>query len=175
METGKLGSWLHVGANVGILAGLILVAVQINQTSALVSEQLENSNWTDQLNLHLAMMGENPAAAVAKAIENPSDLTVEETRVLDAYLAYWALSEVREINLYKRGMSVYPPSTYGPDDRAITLHKRMLGNAYFKARFDASGLGPDLTPKLAGLMESLSGREAFAEYENIVGRIRTAD
>ena len=39
---GKLGKWLQVGANVGILAGLILVALQIQQNSELGRLYLAN-------------------------------------------------------------------------------------------------------------------------------------
>ena len=36
MESSKVGYWLQVGANIGILAGLVLVALQMeqNQSSA---------------------------------------------------------------------------------------------------------------------------------------------
>ncbi len=33
MESSKIGYWLQVGANIGILAGLILVGFQINQNT----------------------------------------------------------------------------------------------------------------------------------------------
>jgi hypothetical protein len=170
MMNGKVGQWIQVGANVGILAGLVLVGIQINQNSELVREQLDHETWTDNLNLHLAMMGDNPSAAVAKAMENPSDITVEESRILDAYLSYWALSRLREIALYERGMLVVPPPTYASDDPASPLHRRILGNAYFKARYE-DGLGPHLTPRLKQLMDSLSGDEALKEYENNIRRI----
>lgn len=59
----------------------------------------------------LAMMGENPPAAIATAIENPSALTLEETRVLDAYYQYWTLFEVRNIVMHAREMTVSPAKT----------------------------------------------------------------
>ena len=34
METGKLNQWLTLAANIGVIAGLILVAYEINQTRA---------------------------------------------------------------------------------------------------------------------------------------------
>ena len=170
MDSIRAGYWVQVAANVGILAGLLMVGVQINQNSELVREQLDHATWTDNLNLHLAMMGENPAAAVAKAIENPSALTVEETRILDAYLAYWALAEVREIYLYDRGMIFVSPSTYTSDDPASGLHRRVLGNSFAKARFE-EGFGPLLTPRIKDFVDSLSGDEALEEHRRIIGRI----
>ena len=85
MNLEKTSHWITILGNAGLLIGVALVIFQINQNSQLVREQLSQARWTDDLNLHLAMMGENPAAAVAKAIENPSALSVEDSRVLEAY------------------------------------------------------------------------------------------
>lgn len=84
MQLEKTSHWLMIIGNLGLLIRIALVVVQINQNSQLVREQIFNALWTDNLNLHLAMMGDNPAEAVATAIENPSELTVEEARVLEA-------------------------------------------------------------------------------------------
>ena len=115
MNVERTSHWITLAGNAGLLIGLALVIFQINQNSELVREQLDQSRWTDNMNLHLAMMGENPAKAMATAIENPSALSVEDTRVLDAYLKYWSLGEVRKILMYERGMTVRPPPSYAPD------------------------------------------------------------
>ncbi len=172
MQIEKISHCLTIIGNAGLLLGVTLVIFQINQNSELVREQLFHSSWTDDLNLQLAMMGDNPAAAVARAVESPAELTVEDARVLHAYLSYWALSKVREIHLFERGMAVFPPSTYASDDPAIPLHRRLLGNAYYKATFEETGLGPELGPRLQGFMDSLSGNEALEEYERIIKRIK---
>ncbi len=172
MNLEKTSRWITIIGNAGLLLGVVLIIFQINQNSELVREQLNQSRWTDDMNLHLAMMGENPAAAVATAIENPSALSLEDSRVLDAYLTYWGLSEVREILLYERGMTINRPSTYTPDDPAIGLHRRVLGNAYFKASFQHGRFGLALTPRLQGLMDSLSGSEALEEYERTIALIK---
>ncbi len=173
MQIEKMSSWITVTTNLGLLLGVILVIFQINQNSELVREQIDHASWSDNMNLHLAMMGDNPAAAVAKAIENPSELMVEDTTILNAYLTYWALAEVREIYTYARGMQIVPPSSFTSDDRGIALHRRVLGNAYAKARFE-DGFGPSLTPRMQSFMDSLSGNEALEEHERMIGRIKEA-
>ncbi len=172
MNLEKTSRWITIVGNAGLLIGVALVIFQINQNSELVREQLDQSRWTDQMNLHLAMMGENPAAAVATAIENPSALSIEDSRVLEAYLTYWALSEARNILMYERGMTIYPPSRYTPDSPEHNLYIRILGNAYSKATFEESRFGPAVTPRLQAFMDSSSGNEALAEYERIKQRIK---
>ena len=82
----RLNRWLTLGANIGILAGLILVAVQIQQNSQLVRMQLVNDGNLASNELWAPAAGENPSQALAKAIENPEELTFTEFFEIDAYL-----------------------------------------------------------------------------------------
>ncbi len=172
MNLERTSHWITIAGNTGLLIGVALVIFQINQNSGLVREQLDQARWTDQMDLHLAMMGDNPAAAVAKAIENPSALSLEDTRVVNAYLVYWALLESRDILMYKRGMTIRPPSTYAADSPGFSLVMFVVGNAYAKAYFEDVGFGPDVTPRIQALMDSLSGNENWDEYQRITERIK---
>ena len=150
MNLEKTAHWLTIFGNLGLLVGVALVIVQINQNSQLVREQIFNARWTDSLNLHLTMMGDNPATAVAQAIESPSELTVEETRVLEAYALYWGLADTRWRLLDERGMAVLEPIPFDDlDDPRTSLWISALGNSYMKARYEEIGIGgPLLAPKL---------------------------
>jgi hypothetical protein len=172
MQLEKASHWLTIIGNFGLLVGVVLVVLQINQNSDLTREQLEHSIWTDSLNYHLTMMGDNPAAAVAEAIENPAALSLEDSRVVDAYLLYWALLESRNILLQQRGMYIRPPKTFSPQDPDHDLDLRVLGNLYAKARFQEIGFGPDLSPKIKDLMSSLSGDETINQYRSVIERTK---
>ncbi|MGI9328071.1 MAG: hypothetical protein ACR2PZ_22815 [Pseudomonadales bacterium] len=86
MDTHKVSNWVQVGANIGILGGLLLVGIQINQNTSAIKAQMNTSAQESLLQSELAMMGENPALMWAKSIESPSDLTLSEQRVMDAYI-----------------------------------------------------------------------------------------
>ncbi len=49
---------------------------------------------------------------------------------------------------------------------------RVLSNAYAKARFEEFGMGPDMTPRLQALMDSLSGNEAWDQFQRVTARIK---
>ena len=163
MNIEKTSHWIIILGNAGLLIGVALVIFQINQNSQLVREQLYQARWTDDLNLHLAMMGENPAAAVAKAIENPSTLSVEDSRVLEAYVLYWALAQTRRVLMHERGMAIVEtPPSFEPDDPRTILAIDVLGNPYVKARFEERTVGgPSVGPRLQPLMSSLTGNESW--------------
>ena len=73
-------------ANVGILAGLGLVAYEINQNSELAEATLRNSRFDTSVSIDLGMLGENPAQALAQANTDPSQLTPEQLHVVEAVL-----------------------------------------------------------------------------------------
>ncbi len=86
MNMSKFKVWLEFGASAGIIAGLILVGVQIRQNSQLLKTQLLFEEGLAYAQYEQAMLGENPAVVWAEALESPTELTLEEQRVIDAYL-----------------------------------------------------------------------------------------
>ena len=83
--------WVDVMANLGIIGGLVLVGLQMQQNAELLKMQLlfeESRRFTA---LEMSMIGENPAPIWAKTIESPEELTLAERRIMEAYL--WTFAE----------------------------------------------------------------------------------
>jgi len=91
MEFTRINSWLQVGANVGIVVGLLLVGVQLKQNSDLLKTQLLYQESQRQIELETMVVGENGAAVWAKSINEPGNLTLSEQRVMEALL--WSFAE----------------------------------------------------------------------------------
>ncbi len=49
LETEKLNSWLSLGANVGVVIGLVLLIVEINQNTAMMQSQIHQSRTDTSL------------------------------------------------------------------------------------------------------------------------------
>ena len=95
MDMDKLNQWLLVASHLGIIAGLILVGVQINQDNELTRIQIFSDTTASRIQMHEALMGDNPAPIVMKSLTHPEELSLEELRIMDAYL----LSAVNEARL----------------------------------------------------------------------------
>ena len=118
-------------------------------------------------------MGENPATAVAKAIEDPASLTVEDVQVVEAYRLYWGLSKLRQQLMYERGMDFVSPPTLEPGDARTELAIRVLGNTYMKTSHQEAGIGgPLFATRIQPLMDSLTGNENREHYERLMARIK---
>ena len=92
MESSKIGYWLQVGANVGILIGLVLVGVQLQQTNEITKQsnlfaKADNASIAASfaVDREMAVMGENSSEALAKALVDPGSLNMQELVTLDAY------------------------------------------------------------------------------------------
>ena len=86
-------SWITLVTNIGVLTGLVLVAMELNQNTDQLSLELE---W--QINHRMYqnnrdLLGDNPTPIFAKSVTSPEDLTYEEFQVAAAmafnFLGVW--------------------------------------------------------------------------------------
>ena len=105
MDSGKVSNRLQIGANVGILLGLLLVAIQIRQGTDIAKAQIENDYYLADLQLELAMMGEQPQKSWIKAVYAPEEMTKEDAAVVDRYLNYNFIQVSRLERMRELGLS----------------------------------------------------------------------
>jgi len=86
MNMDRLNSWIALGANVAILIGLILVVYEIRQNSALVRAQIVADVFSDQKALAIAQMGDNYPQALARSMQEPASITLEDVAILRSAL-----------------------------------------------------------------------------------------
>jgi hypothetical protein len=101
MKTDKISRWLTLGANIGVVLGLLLVALQIRQEAELTKIQLFSDHTNSRKEWAQAMMGDSPMNVVAKSIERPKDLSLEELLIMDHYFVS-ALNEIRRLELLSK-------------------------------------------------------------------------
>ncbi|MFT5843822.1 MAG: hypothetical protein ACI80L_002624 [Pseudohongiellaceae bacterium] len=96
MITDKLTRWLTLLANLAVLAGIILVAIQIQQNTDITKAQMANEYYLLDAQLELAMMGDSPAQSFQKAVYSPDELNEEDAVILDRYFNF-AFVQLRRI------------------------------------------------------------------------------
>ena len=86
MKLPKLASWATILANLGLLAGMVLVAYEINQNSNLARVALVNEGNVASNQFWANLMGENPAHVIAMSVECPEAMSYSDYFAMDAYL-----------------------------------------------------------------------------------------
>lgn len=91
MNYGKLTDWLQVSANIGIVVGLVLVGVQLQQNSDLLKTQLMYEESYRATELETQVIGENAAVVWSKSITDAKSMSLAEQRIMEALL--WSFVE----------------------------------------------------------------------------------
>ena len=79
MNTDQVNKWLTVGANIAVVAGIVFLALQLNQNSRMVQTQTRNAITESILDFQFNAEMSGLADIARKGNQDPSSLTVEET------------------------------------------------------------------------------------------------
>jgi len=100
----RLFRWLTLGANLGVLIGLVLVIVQINQNTQLARSTYRSEGNVVANQIWANMMGDRIGEAIEKSVECPDELTHAEFMALDAYLFTSINMIYRDYQLAQEGL-----------------------------------------------------------------------
>ncbi len=88
MDSERVNKWMSRGASIGVLAGIILLAYEINQATLTTRAEIINSYQDRWVTIDLTWQDREIAAAWAKALEDPNELTLTEMIQLNGFM--WA-------------------------------------------------------------------------------------
>ena len=77
--------WLQIFSNLAIIAGLMIVVFELNQSKDLAYGQILTDEMTRFNDRHLTLMSDDPREAVVKSVLNPETLSPQDAVTLDAY------------------------------------------------------------------------------------------
>ena len=169
MNQAKSRDWLQIVGNFSVVAGLILVALQINQSSNFVRAELGMHGTERYLMVDQILADASFAAVWAKSYEHPADLTLAEIIQIEAYLKS-LLSNLDGDNwLYE--LQIYEGST---DDESVPYVANIIGgNKFAMAWWDESK--SDYTPEIIGKLDQYLANQTsyfrIQRYERIRSRL----
>lgn len=79
----KTNNKLQIGANIAILLGLVMVALQINQANDISSAEFLDAGITAGIDRQLALLGENPNESMYRVLHTPSEAKPEDYFIAD--------------------------------------------------------------------------------------------
>ena len=170
MDSDRLDRWLSLAANLGLLAGLILVAVEINQSSDLARMQLINEGNVALNQVWATFMGENPSESVARSIESPDEMTFAEFLVVDTYL-------FTSMNLFYRNYELAREGIFDDHDwqKPIDTYAAwFLGSRFGRAWWSEEArhfFAPEFVAYVDQTLENVSGRNSESYWLGIKARL----
>jgi hypothetical protein len=128
MDAYRIDRWVQGLSALGIFAGLVLVALELNQSARLVRAELGAGSMSYRQTLLTSVQGETLAAALAAAIEAPAALTREQQVILDAWYANVVGQVLRQRYLLRLGVFEDPIEPF-----AAVQARAYFGNSYARA------------------------------------------
>jgi hypothetical protein len=101
----RFGTWLALVANIGVVGGLVLLAVELRHNTQVVRAQAVAGLLTGQTSAETSFMGDDTAAAMATAIASPDSLSDEEILRMWAYLNTAVISAEQTYSMYSLGLA----------------------------------------------------------------------
>jgi len=95
MANTKLDRWIGVVGNLAVVIGLVVVAVELRQTSVIANGELSSEFMANWQEFDRSRQDPSFAAVYAKSIERPDELTLTEQIQLDAH--YWSAMNQLEL------------------------------------------------------------------------------
>jgi len=169
LNSDTLSRWISAAANIAVLAGLVLVAIQISQNSSLARTALINEGNVVSNQIWANLMGENPGQVIARAIECPERMTYADFMAMDAFLFSNMNMLYRDYQLTQEGLY---SSSYWKTSVDAYAHW-YLGNRFGRAWWDQEAkhfFNREFTEYVdARLMED--GLDSHAHWERIRARV----
>ncbi len=82
----QLNRWLTLGANIGVLLGLVMLVVEVRQNAALTRAAMDLQKNDLLVQVELSIGKREMAEVWVKAIRTPEDLTDAEARMVESHL-----------------------------------------------------------------------------------------
>ncbi len=135
MKSKKLNTWLTLGANVGVLIGIIVLIFELNQNTDHLRLQLMDEINARQFGQNIVFLNENPAPVIEKSLVEPENITYSEYRIMDAYL-------VNAVGGWEDRYFLYEAGLVDVNDWKTKVEQEAswyLGNRFGKSWWENSG------------------------------------
>ena len=174
MDSDRLHRWLALLSNLGILIGLVLVTVQIRQSTQLAratsltqGSDVVNQIWAD-------VAGDRAGDVLEKSLECPQELTYSDFMALDAFL-------FSSINIIYRDYQLAQEGLYSQADwhgTVDTYANWFLANPFARAWWEeeAKGFFPEeFAAYVDDRLRTAPGKDSHAHWLAIRARVTGGD
>lgn len=100
----RLNRWLTLGANLGVLLGLVVLVVEVRQNAALTRAAMDLQKNDLLVQVELSIGKREMAEVWVKAIRTPEDLTDAEARMVESHLVSQMLQWDQLVQMESAGL-----------------------------------------------------------------------
>ena len=134
MKKIDLGQTIRILANVGVIAGIVFLVIELNQNTQQMTVQLEWQVNQKIFENNRDLLGDNPTPIYAKSVIDPEELSFEEFQVASALVFNFLNVWEDKYFMYQEGL-ISEREWQLPIDQEIGI---TLGNRFAQALWESS-------------------------------------
>jgi len=161
-KTDRLNRWLTLGANIGVVLGLIILIVEVRQNAKLTRANMEITKNSFLAEIELNIAKPEIAKVWIKSIRNPENLTDSEMRSVEALLVSLMLQWDMRFKMEDAGLA----SRGEARQHILNTAKFYFGSRFTKHWWSLQSSGWDGTPmmEVAGPIVEAVDENFLADY-----------
>lgn len=139
MNTENLNRWLSLGANLGVLVGIVILAIEIQQNTEMTRAQITQSRAEVSIAMADMTINSDYLPAIRAKITNGDALSQEETIRYQDFLRAVFRGQDNNIQQYKQGLlGDHIPRALSETVRAIILSSPVALNYWDQSKLQFS-------------------------------------
>lgn len=170
MHGENLNRWISLGANIGVLIGLMLVAIEINQTNTAARAEMAASYQDRWVDIDISWQDAKFSETWAKSLTQPEELTTAEMLQLNGFM--WTFTDhlANYRLMWDLGIFEAPQETY--EQTVIDVADIYFGSNYGRAWFEEnrSSINPTTVEILDNHLKNLGSTEFLDQFQRIQDR-----
>ncbi len=167
MTSEKVNKWLSLGANLGVLAGIILLAFEINQATLTRQAEMISSHNDRWVTIDLSWQDREFAAAWAKSMENPMELSLTEMIQLNGFM--WSYLDHISTISNLRDLGILDDLTRTPEEIISKNAYMFFGNRFSQAWLEENreNIGSPTMEIVDQVLSNVTVEETLDSYTRI--------
>jgi len=175
MQRENINRWISIVANIGVLIGLILVAVEINQANTTARAEMATSFQDRWVDIDISWQNAEFAETWAKSLTQPDQLTTAEMLQLNGLM--WTF--VDHLGNYKLmwDLGIFEPPQETYEQSVIDVADIFFGSKYGLAWYEENkgSINPATVEILDKHINSFGQSEFLDQFKRIQDRVKDLD
>ena len=171
MQSENINRYISLGANLGVLIGLILVAVEINQANTTARAEMAASHQDRWVDIDISWQDAEFAKTWAKSLTDPDQLTTAEMLQMNGFM--WSF--VDHLGNYKLmwDLGIFRPPQEPYEKVVIDAADIFFGSNYGRAWYEENkgSINPIAVEIIDEHLENLGPREFLDQLQRIQDRV----
>jgi len=159
----RIGVWVNAVTSIGVIVGLAMLAIELNQNSQVMRYQSGRDSTTTAVGINLASMEPAIAEVLAKGYRNETALSTAELLILDSYVVAWMMLFQQDFLEYREGLQ--PEEWWLVREQSIRTILSSDWSRKVWTNYSKESYNPEFMGTVAAILKGVPTRDYYESIE----------